>query len=110
MQPRSGLAPSVSAGILRLARLKTGLSQQDFARRAGISATMVSSYERGMRDATLGTLLRLVNAAGLDLRIRLEPLEDHDASLAELQKRRTTRERRRDAERLALWRGARPVR
>lgn len=77
-------APTVAAGLLRLARLKAGLTQADLAERADVSQQLISAYETGRREPSLPTLQRLVSAAGFDLRIRLEPLDDHDDSLRRL--------------------------
>jgi transcriptional regulator with XRE-family HTH domain len=78
----SYVTPSAAAGLLQLARLKNGLSQGRVADLAGVPATMISAYERDKRQPTLPTLLRLLNAAGFDLRMQLVPLADHDGALA----------------------------
>jgi transcriptional regulator with XRE-family HTH domain len=62
------VAPSTSAALLQLARLKSGLTQTKLAQRAGVPATMVSAYERDLRQPTVPTLLRLLRAAGFDHR------------------------------------------
>jgi transcriptional regulator with XRE-family HTH domain len=74
-------APTVAAGLLRLARIKAGLTQQALADRAGIDQQVVSAYETGRREPTLPTLMRLIEAAGYELRFGLEPSSDHDLSL-----------------------------
>lgn len=73
--------PSVAAGLLQLARLKSGLSQRKLAEKAGVPTTMISAYERDLRQPTLPTLLRLLNAAGFDLRMQLVTLDEHDKVL-----------------------------
>jgi transcriptional regulator with XRE-family HTH domain len=85
--------PSTGAGLLRYARLKAGLSQSQLAERAGVPRTMVSAYERDRRQATLPTLMRLLKAAGFELRIQLAPYDDHDDVLQELEQHRTAGER-----------------
>lgn len=77
VMPRSyAHKPSSPAGaLLQLARLKAGISQQVVADRAGVPASMVSAYERDKRQPTLPTLMRLLRAAGFDLRMHLEPYE-----------------------------------
>jgi hypothetical protein len=50
-------------------RRRRGLTQADLARRAGTSQPVVSAYEHGRRDPTVGTLQRLLDAAGEQLRI-----------------------------------------
>lgn len=71
-----------AAGLLALARDKAGITQAELARRAGVAASMVSAYERDRRQPTLATLLRLLKAAGFELRMHLEPYDDHDDVLA----------------------------
>ena len=63
---------AAAAGLLQLARLKAGLSQRQLAERADVPATMISAYERGKRQPTVATLLRLLRAAGFELRMQLE--------------------------------------
>src|SRR3954453_16913463 len=77
--------PSAAAGLLQLARLKAGLTQRELAGRAGVPTTMISAYERDKRQPTLDTLLRLLRAAGFDLRMHLEPYDPHDDVLAAIE-------------------------
>lgn len=72
-------------------------------------ATMISAYERDKRQPTLATLLRLLEAAGFELRMHLEPLDDHDAILRELEALRTPQERARRDRQTEIWREAAPV-
>src|SRR3954462_15152067 len=53
--------------LLRTVRRRRGLSQGELARRAGTSQPVISAYEHARRDPTLGTLRRLVAAAGEQL-------------------------------------------
>jgi hypothetical protein len=100
---------SAAAGLLQLARLKSGLSQRELAERAGVPTTMVSAYERDKRQPTLPTLLRLIRATGFDLRMHLAPLEDHDEVLKTLEAARTPRERRHRDRQERAWRDASSV-
>ena len=101
--------PSPSAALLQLARLKAGMSQRELAERAGVPVTMISAYERDQRQPTLATLLRLLRAAGFDLRLHLAAYDPHDEILAGLEAGRPEAERlRRDAQ-LQEWRHATPV-
>ncbi|MDQ6725905.1 MAG: hypothetical protein M3066_07050 [Actinomycetota bacterium] len=56
---------------------------------------MVSAYERDRRQPTLATLLRLLKAAGYELRMHLAPYDDHDDVLAEQFRREPPRDRER---------------
>jgi transcriptional regulator with XRE-family HTH domain len=106
----SYVTPSPAAGLLQLARLKTGLSQGRLAELAGVPATMISAYERDKRQPTLPTLLRLLRAAGFDLRMQLVPLDNHDDVLASLEDKRPPDVRRRRDRQIEEWRRAEPVR
>jgi len=69
---------SWAGNLIKVARLKSGLSQRELARRARTSQSTIATYEAGRKEPTLPTLARIVAAAGLDLRIRLTPHGDHD--------------------------------
>lgn len=72
----------VAGDLLRLARAKAGLTQDDLAFRAGVAQSLISAYENGRRQPTMPTLMRLLEASGFDLRMRLAP-PDVQASAAE---------------------------
>lgn len=55
------------ARILKAERLKRRLSMTTVATKAGLSQQMVSYVERGLRNPTLETLLRLTTALDVDL-------------------------------------------
>ncbi|MBJ7608811.1 MAG: helix-turn-helix transcriptional regulator [Candidatus Dormibacteraeota bacterium] len=95
--------------MLQLARIKAGMSQGRLARRAGVAATMISAYERDLRQPTLSTLTRLIAAAGFELRLRLEPRDTHDEVLADLEAHRSSDERRRRDQQVEAWRRAKPA-
>lgn len=69
---------SWAGNLIKLARLKSGLSQQELARRAATSQSTIAAYEAGRKQPTVPTLERIIKAAGLDLRIGLAPYDDHD--------------------------------
>jgi transcriptional regulator with XRE-family HTH domain len=101
--------PSPSSALLQLARLKAGMSQREMAERAGVPVTMISAYERDQRQPTLATLLRLLRAAGFDLRLHLAEYDPHDEILAGLEAGRSEAERRQRDRQIEAWRGAVPV-
>jgi len=68
--------------LIKLARRDARLSQRELARRAGTSQATLSAYEAGKKSPSLDTLARIVQAAGLDLRIQLAPHDDHDVAMA----------------------------
>ncbi len=58
------LARVEAGAIIQAVRRRSGLSQAELARRAGTSQPVISAYEHGRRDPTLGTLRKLVEAGG----------------------------------------------
>ena len=74
-----------------------------------LPATMISAYERDQRQPSLETLLKLLHAAGFELRLNLEPLDPHDDTLETLEERRSPAERRRRDRQIEAWRRAQPV-
>jgi transcriptional regulator with XRE-family HTH domain len=67
-----------SGTLVKLARLRSGLSQRELAHRAGTSQPTLAAYESGRKAPTLKTLMRVLDAAGFELRFRLEPADAHD--------------------------------
>jgi len=59
------------------------MSQTAFADLLGIAQPTLSAYESGHRQPTIPTLLRLLERAGLELRMELTERDDHDQVLAE---------------------------
>jgi transcriptional regulator with XRE-family HTH domain len=51
--------------IIREAREKAGLSQEELAQRVGLTQGALSFIERGLVEPRLSTLLRLFDALGL---------------------------------------------
>ncbi|MDQ6616078.1 MAG: helix-turn-helix domain-containing protein [Actinomycetota bacterium] len=77
--------PTTVAGeLLRLTRRQSGLTQRQLATLAGVPQPMIAAYETGRREPSMPTLLKLINAAGLDLRLQLVALADHDQVLAKI--------------------------
>ena len=85
------------------------MSQRQLAEQAGVPVTMISAYERDQRQPTLSTLLRLLRAAGFDLRLHLAAYDPHDDILAELEAGRSESERLRRDRQLQAWRQATPA-
>lgn len=84
-----------AANLLLLARLKSDLSQAALAEKAGVAQSAISAYERGVRQPTLPTLVRLLEAADFDLRLRLEPLDAQSLAATEWAASRPAEEQRR---------------
>lgn len=71
---------SSSRHLIRIARKRSGLSQEELARRAATSQAAISAYESGRRSPSVATLSRILAAAGFDLRMRLANVDTHDAT------------------------------
>jgi transcriptional regulator with XRE-family HTH domain len=70
-----------SADIIRIARQRAGLTQQQLADRAGHPRATIARWETGVREPSLATLEGVVAACDLDLVIHLAK---RDPSLQEL--------------------------
>ena len=66
---------------------------------------MISAYEGDHRQPTLNTLMRMLKAAGFELRVHLAPYDPHDV-LEALEETRPAEERRRRARQIQAWRDA----
>jgi transcriptional regulator with XRE-family HTH domain len=71
-------AASLVADILR----KSGLTQAELARRAGLPRSVLNAYMRGNREPGADALLRIASAAGvrLELEERRPPVDAQRAS------------------------------
>jgi transcriptional regulator with XRE-family HTH domain len=67
------MASNLGASLIRQARERAGLTQQELADRAGVPQSTVSVYERAIRVPTLPTLERLLRAAGFTVEVDLVP-------------------------------------
>ena len=83
----------VAANLLKLARLRTGVSQRRLAAAAGVPQSTVARIESGAMQPTLPLLYRLLAAVDLEPRIRLEAYDDHNDVLDRLAARDPRRAR-----------------
>lgn len=107
-------AQKVAAGLLKLARLEKGLSQRALATAASVPHSTVARIESAAMQPTLPLLYRLLAAANLELRIRLETYDDHDDVLDALAEKFPDRQQQMETARedmgTALQRVRRPAR
>lgn len=67
---------SVAGSLIEQARLMSGLTVRDLATRAHTSPSAISNYENAKVRPSLDTLMRVIEAAGLELRLEVtEPDE-----------------------------------
>jgi transcriptional regulator with XRE-family HTH domain len=70
-----------AASLFRRARRRSGLSLRALATRAGTSHSALAAYESGRKVPTVGTLDRVLRAAGFVPEIVLTPaIDDRDPS------------------------------
>jgi transcriptional regulator with XRE-family HTH domain len=70
----------VAGQLIREARRRAGLSQQDLAGRAGLHQPAIARWEGGRTEPSLATLIRVVTACGFELRLRLTPAAHDEPS------------------------------
>ncbi len=84
--------PTTASAFLQLARLEAGLSQRELAERAGVTQSEIARIESGKREPSIPTLQKILAGAGLELRFRLDELDDHDRVLKARNARRSKTE------------------
>lgn len=89
--------------LLREARKRSGLTQAELAKRAGVPQSTVGRIESGVRVPSIEMLERLIRAAGFELRVALGEPDPGTESLFERTLRRTPLERLADATRAARF-------
>lgn len=89
----------MAGNLLRLGRAQRGWSQRRLASAAGVAHSTVARIESGAVQPSLPLLARLLAAADLELRVRIEPYDDHDDVLDRLGERFPQRQAKADAAR-----------
>lgn len=74
------VAETCSQHLIRMARKDASLTQVEPADRAKTNWAAISAYESGRRSPSVGTLCRVLGAAGLEVRMRLAEPDRHDAT------------------------------
>jgi len=85
-------ARTTAGALIVLARQEQNLSQRELADRAGVAQSEIAKIENGKRQPSIPTLQRILAGAGLELRLRLAPLDDHDGVLAARHDQRSSAE------------------
>lgn len=67
------ITPEQLGQTLRAARQRAGLTLEDLSGRTGLSLRFLSELERGKEGASLGRVLRVAAALGVDLQSRTVP-------------------------------------
>src|SRR5262245_29446500 len=69
--------------VLRQARLRAGLTQQQLAERLGTSQSVIARWESGRARPTLANLERVVRACGFELELGIAEADPGERSLIE---------------------------
>ncbi len=64
-----------SADLIREARLRAGLSQQELAARSGRDRAVIARWEQAVVAPSVETLVEILRACGFDLPLELAPLD-----------------------------------
>ena len=67
-----------AGNLLRMVRAKRGWTQRQLAAAAGVPHSTIARIEAAVMQPTLPLLDRIIVAADLELRTRLEPYDNHD--------------------------------
>ena len=70
------------SALIREARRRAGLTQQELANRAGTTQSAVARWESGRTSPDLDTVTRLVRLCGLDFEVALVEPDDSDLAQA----------------------------
>lgn len=85
--------PQAASTLIRIARERSGLSQDELGRRTGIARTAIGRWERGEVEPSFKNVAEVLEAAGWELRFVELDDDDHDRSLITQELARTPAER-----------------
>lgn len=68
--PHTLVTPTQMGQILKTARKNNQLSQTELASRVGLSQSRISAFEQQPENISLGQLLSVLNALGLELTVQ----------------------------------------
>jgi transcriptional regulator with XRE-family HTH domain len=71
----------IAGALVQLARIRTGLSKSELARRAGVPRSEIYETESGRRQPSIPVLMKILRGAGLELRLHLDLVDDQNAVL-----------------------------
>jgi transcriptional regulator with XRE-family HTH domain len=72
---RTDQIPSTFGQVLREQRTARGISQEDLALNADVDRTFVSQMERGIRQPTITTIMKLAEALGIQASVLVARME-----------------------------------
>ena len=73
----------LGSDLVREARRRAGLTQQELAERAGTTQSAIARLERGRTSPSFDLVLKLIKAAGFRLDVALDPYDGSDIAQAE---------------------------
>lgn len=90
-----------AAALIREARLRAGLSQTKLADRAGVTQSVISTYEAGRRTPGFDMMWKLMNAAGASIVIEYAAKSSTTPTLPDTPRGRKLRKHRQEIIELA---------
>ncbi len=75
-----------SGQLIRMARTRAGLTQQQLAERLDRPITQINRWERDGNEPGLSTLLRILRACGFELALELQPVREDRGLEADLER------------------------
>lgn len=93
----AGHVRRVAGNLLKDARLRKGLTQQQVADAAGVPRSTIARIETGVMQPSIPTLDAILISIGLELRLRLDVFDDHDRVLDRLAAANPERQAQADA-------------
>jgi transcriptional regulator with XRE-family HTH domain len=73
----------LGSDLVREARRRAGLTQQELAERTGTTQSAIARLESGRTSPSFDLVLKLIKAAGFRLDVALDPYDDSDIAQAE---------------------------
>lgn len=99
---------ATAARLIREARKRAGLTQDELARRLGTTQSAVARWEAGATEPAFGAVLRAVRACGLELHFGIATPDHDHARLIAAYRAMTPKQRLDDlVERVAVQRALR---
>ena len=87
------LRPEATAALIRDARVRAGLRQQDLARRLRTTQSAISRWERGHDEPRLSSLRQILHACGLTAELVVRPAVEVDRAQIRQQRAMTPEQR-----------------
>ena len=75
------MVPMTARSLISEARKRGRLTQAELAHRLGSHQSVVARWETGRTNPDFATVQRAIRAAGFELGVSIQPVDDHDLTL-----------------------------